>query len=41
MQTLKTIDLKVKQYADVKEIAEIVMDYCLKKTGFTSQGVNC
>lgn len=31
MQTLKTANLKVKQYADAKEIAEIIMDYCLEK----------
>lgn len=40
MQALKTANLKVKQYADAKEIAEIIMDYCLEKC-FTSQRVNC
>lgn len=39
MQTLKTTNLKVKQYAEANEKAETVMDYCLEKN--TSQGVSC
>lgn len=41
MQTLKTTNLKVKQYADANERAETVMDYSLGKNTYSSQGVSC